>query len=202
MKGLILKDFMNLKQQWKVWAIFLIFYGFMSVSTKSNSMGAMIIVMCAILPTTFMSYDEKANWDKYALSMPLSRDDMVLSKYIISIFFFAAAFLLNIVLNLLMGSTEIEKMLFESTILSTVGILYISIILPILFKYGVEKSRLIVLMVFFAPWIIVVLFLKLNVNIPYKQIFNTYSSILPLISIVIFIISILISLNIYKKKEL
>ncbi|WP_333860550.1 ABC-2 transporter permease [Clostridium sp.] len=202
MKGLILKDFMNLKQQWKVWAIFLIFYGFMSVSTKSNSMGAMIIVMCAILPTTFMSYDEKANWDKYALSMPLSRDDMVLSKYIISIFFFAAAFLLNIVLNLLMGSTEIEKMLFESTILSTVGILYISIILPILFKYGVEKSRLIVLMVFFAPWIIVVLFLKLNIDVPYKQIFNKPSLILPLISIVIFIISILISLNIYKKKEL
>lgn len=25
MKGLILKDFMNLKQQWKIWAIFLIF---------------------------------------------------------------------------------------------------------------------------------------------------------------------------------
>lgn len=66
----------------------------MSVSSKNNFMGAMIMVMCAILPTTFMSYDEKAKWDKYALSMPLSRDDMVISKYIISIFFSQQPFFL------------------------------------------------------------------------------------------------------------
>lgn len=202
MKGLILKDFMNLKQQWKIWIIFLIFYGFISVSSKNNFMGAMIIIMCAILPTTFMSYDEKAKWDKYALSMPLSRDDMVISKYIISIIFFTAAFLLNIILNLLMGSTEIGKMLFESTVLCAVGILYISIILPILFKYGVEKSRLIVMMVFFTPWIMIVILSKLNINIPYEQILNKSSFILSIISILVFIISILISLNIYKRKEL
>lgn len=202
MKGLILKDLMNFKQQWKVFAIFLVLYAFISISSKNNYMGALLIVMCAVLPTTFMSYDEKAKWDKYALSMPLSRDDMVLSKYIISIIFFIAAFLLNILLNLLMGSIQIKKVLFESTTLCAVGILYISIILPILFKYGVEKSRLIVMMIFFTPFIIAILSSKLGINVSYKQILNTSYFTFLLISIVIFIISTLISLSIYKKKEL
>ena len=202
MKGLILKDFMNLKQQWKILAVFLVFYGFISLSSKNASLGGAVVIMCAILPTTVMSYDERDKWDKYALSMPLSRTDMVLSKYIMSMIFLLIAFFLNIVLNLLIGSAPIKEVLFESTTLCAVGVLYISLTLPILFKYGVEKSRLIVTIVLFTPAVIIILFSKFSVNMPDKQILNILSFILPMISIVIFIISILISLNIYKRKEL
>ena len=86
MKGLIIKDFLNLKKHSKYYIILMIFYFILGIANEDFIMfGSMIIVFSAILPITAISYDEKNNWDSYALTMPISRKDLIVSRYILGI---------------------------------------------------------------------------------------------------------------------
>ena len=67
-------------------------------------LGGVLAVLAAMMPVTAFSFDEKAKWDKYALSMPVSRRDLVLSKYIFGLGFCVLAFAVNMVFNSLLDS--------------------------------------------------------------------------------------------------
>ena len=55
-----------------------------------------------IFITTF-SYDEYNSWDAYAISMPVSRKDIVKSKYIASIILIFIAVIFTIIISLIIG---------------------------------------------------------------------------------------------------
>lgn len=74
MKGLIIKDFMNLKKSLKMFLIISVFYFFMAISTDNPYFFTSILTV--ILPITtisLFSYDDMAKWDVYALTMPFDR---------------------------------------------------------------------------------------------------------------------------------
>ena len=94
MTGLILKDLLNLKKQGKVYLILIIFYFAIGLVNENSSMFASMMTMVAVLiPITAMAYDERCKWDRYALTMPVSRKDMVMSKYLLGLIFMTAALL-------------------------------------------------------------------------------------------------------------
>ena len=86
MKGLIIKDIFNLKKGITTTLIMILFYGIFSYNTGNMSMliGMTVFIMTS-LSISSMSYDDMAKWDGYALSMPITRKNIVLSKYILSI---------------------------------------------------------------------------------------------------------------------
>jgi ABC-type transport system involved in multi-copper enzyme maturation permease subunit len=202
MRGLILKDFINLKMQSKMIGILLVFYLILSIATKNNSMlSGMIQILFVMLTITALSYDEKANWDKYGLTMPVSRAEMVISKYILSFILSLLALILNFIAQILMGTEmNIENAIIVLTIFG-VSIIFVSIILPILFKFGVEKGRTMMYVVLMLPTLIILLsnnFIKFT---PSDEALEKVLYAFPLIIIVILILSILLSISIYKKKE-
>ncbi|ATD54156.1 ABC-2 transporter permease [Clostridium chauvoei] len=206
MSGLILKDLLNLKKQSKVYIAFIIFYGFLAFTSKDTSfLNGVICIFCAMLPITALAYDERSNWDRYALSMPINRKDIIISKYLLGILCsflgFIICFLFNIFSNSLSKETLALSLLFFG-----ISIILISILLPILFKFGVEKGRLIMMIVLFSPTIIIVAISKLNLSKPSEETINTIIHfapfIAPIIVLVVLILSIFISLNIYKNKDL
>jgi ABC-type transport system involved in multi-copper enzyme maturation permease subunit len=86
MKGLLLKDLVNLKQQTKIYFIIIAVWLAIALTSKDGSfLGGMICVLSVMLPITTLSYDEKAKWDKYVLSMPIMRKQVVISKYILAL---------------------------------------------------------------------------------------------------------------------
>ncbi len=86
MTALIMKDFMTIQRQFKSQAIFLIIIVIMSVLMQQSTILLFFIVfIVTIQAITALTYDELCNWDKYANTLPISKGDIVLSKYILSI---------------------------------------------------------------------------------------------------------------------
>ena len=181
MKGLIIKDLINLKRQAKVIIFLMAFYIFLAITSENSSMfSGIVTVFCAILPITALSYDEKAKWDKYALTMPVSRRDMVISKYLLGGIFFLAAFIINFAFNIFTSDDTINVALLISLAFSGVGILFLSFLLPVIFKYGVEKGRLLMFAILFIPTGLIVLFSKLGLELPSKELLYYLAYISPI----------------------
>jgi len=203
MKGLLLKDIINLKSQGKVMAALLMFYIFLALSSNNNAMfGGIVSVIAAILPITALSFDEKARWDKYALSMPVSRTDMVISKYLLGFLLLGCAFLINMLFNIFASTDTIKEVFILAYILLAIGLVFLSLVLPILFKFGVEKGRLFILVILFLPTAAVIIFSKAGLQKPSEEALHNLLLVSPFIVIAILVFSILVSLKIYSKKEM
>lgn len=93
-----------------------------------------------MLPTSCLAYDERAKWDRYALSMPLSVKDLVVSKYLLGYLMLAAGAALKLLAMALPIGNGSDFTSFVLTI--AVSLLYLALQLPILFKFGVENGRI------------------------------------------------------------
>ncbi|NLK96851.1 ABC-2 transporter permease [Defluviitalea saccharophila] len=202
MIGLILKDIYNLKKQSKIYLILLVFYFFMGMANRSISMfGTMLSVLAAMLPVTAMAYDEKNNWERYALTMPLSRKDMVLSRYILGLLFAFIAFIISMASSVFLSNES-----FVESVAVNVGtlcfvLLLMAIIFPILFKFGIEKGRILMILILFAPSMIILFLSNYGIQLPDEETIKPFLYYSPIAVIIIFILSLFLSISIYNKKE-
>jgi len=142
MTGLILKDLINLKKQARVYLILVLFYLVLGIANESSDMfSTMMIVVSAIIPITAMSYDERSKWDRYALTMPLSRKSMVASKYILGLIFLVASFILSMLFNSFFSNISLMENVMICLATLSIGMVIMSVIFPLIFKFGVEKAR-------------------------------------------------------------
>jgi len=202
MRGLLLKDIINLKQQTKIYlAVIGIWLAIAVVSDDGSFLGGMICVLSVMLPITTLAYDEKAKWDKYGLTMPLLRKQIVLSKYILALALSFAGFALSFLFNLFITKAAAQSILL-SLIFWGFSVIAFCIVLPIIYKLGVEKGRAAILLVFLAPTVMIILLGKLNIKMPGKEALYSAKYVLPFLILAIFIISLIISVKIYKNKEM
>ena len=147
MKGLVLKDLLVLKVAMKTVIVVVIIFGLMGAMSGSAYMTTFASVYAAILPMTCVAYDERSKFNRYALTMPVSVKDIVLSKYVMGLILGAAALVLSL------GITAFADGDFAETALTCVLIpmFYHSFMLPVMFKFGVEKSRIIVMVTVVIP---------------------------------------------------
>jgi len=149
MKGLLLKDWYVMKQNYKYYPFIII--GFIILSLMSD--GNMFFVfypclICSMIPLGLMEYDEKSRWERYSGTMPYTKTQMVSSKYFINLF-------VQLTLLLVMGAAHAAKALMAGDfvlgdfavlirlilLMLTVSTITSSISLPFIFKLGVQKGR-------------------------------------------------------------
>jgi hypothetical protein len=216
MKGLLLKDFINLKKNVKIFGVLTILYAFMSFTSKDASFfGSIFTMLFAILILSTFSYDELAKWDGYALTMPVSRETIVQGKYIMMLFltFIGAAFsaVFTVLLNIVLKSQSLFYGIQVCAFGSAIVILFYSITIPIIMKLGVEKARLAFFAVYLVPFVIAYIGKEViersGVAMPGElyaaiEFFVKYVYIIvPMVVIIALCSSYLISIEIYKKKE-
>ncbi len=206
MKGLLLKDLFTLRKQGKVYLLLIVFYLFYSIVTKNVSMmSAMIAMLCAIAPITTLAYDENCKWDRYALSMPISKKMMVLSKYVFGLLLILISMVIVAPLSMVVvtytGEMAFKPAFIILLMVNAIAVLFISVLLPLLFKFGVEKGRLLMFVIFFIPMAFVYIYKKTNLGLPSKETLTSLGYLSPLLLLIIFLISIAISIRIYEKKE-
>ncbi len=206
MKGLLYKDMMNLSGQFKVYLVFILLYG--GISIYGGNLGfltGILGIMSAILPTSAYAYDERAGWDRLALTMPIRREELVACKYLLGWILILIAFLLTVTAQLLIGS-DLAKSLFVGLILVATTLLYLSVLLPMLFRFGVEMSRVIYVVLLLVPAFAVsaaVLFFTV-----YRPFSVSKSFFIGTICAFIFLAALInygslrLSVKIYRKKEL
>ncbi len=202
MKGLLLKDLVNLKQQTKIYIIVIAIWLAIALTSQDGSfLGGMICVLSVMLPITTLSYDEKAKWDKYALSMPVSRKQVVVSKYILALALSFTGCLISFAFNLFITKDANQSMLM-SLMFWAFSIVAFSVILPLIYKLGVEKGRAMILVVFLAPTVLVILLSKLNIPLPSKEFLYNIKFVIPVFIIAALILSCYVSIKIFTNKDL
>lgn len=89
MKGLLRKELLALKSTFSILVIFVLVYAIIGVMGDNSSMvSGVLAVILMMLPANSISYDEFYHWDKYALTMPISRQKIVQSKYLLCFLLF------------------------------------------------------------------------------------------------------------------
>lgn len=201
MRGLIIKDFLMLKQQVRVLLTIMAIWVVISVIGKNPSTMTFVIFFSAImLPISGLSYDEYSKWNEVVFTMPIKPKDVIKSKYIVGIGFIVIAVLVSSIISIIMGSGMLAKL---NLLFIPAGIIFLSIMFPLLFKFGTEKSRLISMSVMMLPTIIFMIVAQMgyldHLNIKMLMKWLPYSFLV--VSIFCLAISYKVSLNIFEKKE-
>lgn len=208
MKGLIIKDILNLRKNFRTTALVIGFVSIYAFATNNPFyLIGMVTIILSLSSITSMTYDDMSKWDRYALTMPISRKDIVVSKYILSILLSIVSILVSVTISYLLiitqkNNIESKELLLTAYILFFSSLAYISIMLPLIFKFGVEKSRILFIAVIA---IITMLFFMLFSNgllIPNENQFIFLLKISPFILIIILFTSALFSYIIYKNKDI
>lgn len=209
MKGLILKDFYTaIKYMRSMLFIAIIFITVAFINEKNLFFFIFPVTFIGLLPMSLLSYDEKEKWNLYCELLPVTRHEVVSSKYLISfilegILVMAITFLL-FVRTLIIGSGTVSNVLPVITVCVAAGMLIPGFILPFIFKFGTERGRIFYYIVIGFIYGIFA-FVQFS-NISFKEIL--YSSpltqffIVSLFSIVIYGCSWLLSIRLYKSREL
>lgn len=214
MSGLIIKDLLNLKKQiLPLGVFFIIYFGISLVSKDSSFFSGMIMIFCSILPITALAYDDRAGWNKYALTMPVSRSMLVISKYVMSLILIGVGAVVVLLFNALFGMNSLHESLVSTCTILFMGVIMLSLSLPLNYKFGIEKSRYVLIGVCVLPAAIISIF---SVGISsgdsdqvygmmhlIEMVFTSNWLIAGelIISAMIFFISMMISVNIIQRKE-
>ena len=140
MKGLVWKDIYTLLKQAKFILLVMVLFACL----PGYSMSAFAIFYGAMLPITALAYDERSKWDELAAMMPYSVKEIVGSKYVLGLLLVLPVLALSVLSRLIVHSTPIAG---ENTmamlITACLSLILMSINLPFMFHLGVEKGRLI-----------------------------------------------------------
>lgn len=203
MSGLIYKDLINLGQQWKTYLLILVFWGGLSVMQKNPYFfGGMFSVYMVIVLLTACGYDEKTGWDKYALTMPVSRSSIVLSKYVLGLVMDVLGFV-TAAIFFVMSGTSLQEMMVGQCVFQTISLFLLAVEFPIIFKFGVEKARLSVAVIMLAPVLLVYMVVQSGLwqpNFDFEWLMRlVYLG--PVAGLCLLALSAVVSIQVYKGKE-
>ena len=161
MKSLVLKDLYNIVRNIKSMLFIMVIFAFVFIPS-SGIEGYIFVcaVMCSMMIVTTFSFDDIAKWTRYAMITPISRKDLVIGKFVVLAIFCAMGSLFGLVAGTI-GSAILKKISFdlagiEQTLFLTLSAWAVSLVMgsisiPLVFKFGAEKGRILLLVSFLLP---------------------------------------------------
>lgn len=150
MSALLLKDFCVMWKQTKVLLILILVFSCLPGSFYPT----FAVVYAAILPYSAMAYDERSKWDQLAAMLPYADRQIVLSKYLFGylaiIITAGISLVVQSVLTVVWDQAAENLSPFSTIPLSmAVGVCVLALTLPLMFRFGVEKGRLVMFLLIF-----------------------------------------------------
>ena len=217
-KGLLKKDLYNLAAYETSMIIMVLFCGIAIIGSRAVTFGPIIIcTMVGMIALSTFNYDEIAKSNKYILSLPTNRNEIVKAKFILAIASVIIGIIITIIVINIINYIKPEDIInidYRGLIISTVGgmfgiALIQSIQIPSIYKWGAEKGRIQMFVLVFGMVVIIsgiaFLFMKTNVVINtgiIENLLNNYG--IPLlvgVIILMYFISYKISCKIFYKKD-
>ena len=146
MRGLLLKDWLVISKQAKVYFVL------MAVFALMPGMGIYSIFFGALLPMTAFAYDERSRWDTMARMMPYSFLEMVAGKYLFGYLMVGGIVLLEMMVQILYCLTGINSLSVGESmqgiwIPAVAALNVMALQMPVIFWLGVEKTRIFLMFV-------------------------------------------------------
>ncbi len=209
MLGLIKKDFLLIKANLKSMVIIFIVYLILAFQGTFDVTFIVPLIGIMLFISTF-SYDDFNNWNSYAVTLPDGRKNVVKAKYIASIILTVVLGAVALAIGIGISYTKTNSINLDEIISSLMGtmlssIIIISLLYPIVFKFGATNGRIILFAVVFGIagiGAVVSQFVDMTFIINMLDRLDNYALIaVPIISVILLGISYLISNKIYQSKE-
>lgn len=97
-----------------------------------------------------LSYDERSKWDSRALTMPVTRAQLVLSRYATALLAGLALCALGAVV---IAAVDGPEQAANSLGFYLAGALMLAVAMPLMLKLGVEKARILVALCYLVPFL-------------------------------------------------
>ncbi len=213
MTGFLLKDILVNKKyiltSLTVTACYIVF-GFMS-----NNMSFFIpflMLFCSMFVLSTFSYDELAGWDMYAITMPITKKEIIYSKYILFLLLHIIAGVFSILTNalntILIHQPFSKDFYVEIWLFTAAALVFNCIQIPLVVKMGPEKARFAIIAIILVPTLLFIGLNKLE-QTEYLQRFlsglldhsNQLLLLSPIILLILIFFSMQISVSIFNKKE-
>lgn len=209
MLGLIKKDFLLIKANLKSMVIIFIVYLILAFQGTFDVTFIIPLIGIMLFISTF-SYDDFNNWNSYAVTLPDGRKNAVRAKYIASIILTVVLGIVALAIGVGISYTKTKGINLDEIVSSLMGtvlssVIIISLLYPIVFKFGATNGRIILFAVVFGVvgvGTLITKFIDMTYIINMINGLENYSLIsIPTISTILLGISYIISNKIYQSKE-
>ena len=159
MKAMLYADWRSVRRSVKaiLWVVLV-------MSVAASAFGGVMVVpfmltmLSLMFPATLMNTDHAYGWDKLSLTLPVSRRDVVGSKFTVSLLVNLAAFALSTVLILIFTAVNRDSSLAEnllSLLACEAAGLLMGVQFVLILKFGTERGRYLLMGVVWVPIILI-----------------------------------------------
>lgn len=148
MSGLILKDLLILRKSLRSYLFILLIYAGIAFSGvwSADIVGVLMVVVVMIVPMNTFAYDKQAKWDTYGLALPVGRTKTVAARYLCVLLLCVSSVALTALLGAALWAAgrveEPVEFLVSCSVMGLISILMNAIMLPLLYKFGAERARM------------------------------------------------------------
>ena len=219
MKAMLYADWLNFRQSIRSMLFILLVFAFTAFAWGRTMFFIMIVAMLSILlPATLCASDQAYGWDKLSLSLPILRREVVQSKYLlgllVNLMLFVSAAAMTAAYSLVDPSASITENMLSLFVGELIALLLMGVMFAVTFRFGVEKSRYILIAVVWIPILTMAGIVKFDIIPGIVDVINqgfhqleTAPIGLPMagaliVCLAMYVLSYIISVRKYKKKEL
>ena len=209
MIGFIKKDFKMIKSNFKLLGLLIVIYTLMGLFGNWDISFIMPFMSVMIMISTF-SYDSYNKWDAYSISLPNGRKNSVKAKYVATLLIIFIVTIITVILSFIISYYNTKTINFDETLISMLGtifgtLLVLTFMYPIIYKFGIEKARILIFVIVFGIAIVggvILNYIDLSFIGKALSFLEDYVVILLILtSIIMVYISYKISQRIFMKKE-
>ena len=151
MKALLLADFYQGKKYLRSIFLIVVVFAVFVVATGGSTGSSLFfpfyaMLLAGLLSMSLLAYDEQSRWNEYALILPCTRRQQVSVKYADSLIGVAVVWVLFTAIFIALtirGSYSWSDTVTFSSLMLAVGLIGPSILMPVVFRFGVTKGRMV-----------------------------------------------------------
>ena len=212
MKGLLTKDFLTIRKKYGIPRVAMDIFIIVALMVVLKGTGA-IYISFLLIPIEVMSMvmslatcDQQWKWGKYAISLPVTKAQIVKSRYTFSVILscvgFIVALMVNTVSYFCFPKYDYGFYLFVAAASFAVTLLFLSFVLPSNYSLG-ENAGFAVMIILVILLIILGVWSNMTGNAIMQFVVDNFDICLVIFfasAIVIYILSCLLSIRLFRKK--
>lgn len=154
MKALLRKDWLVMKAQYKIYLVICMIFCLFGLAPNSSIVSSYSILIASTICINLLQTDETSHFLTYADTTPLSRRMVVGEKYVLTLLIIGSTSVLSFVLQCLSGlvtgeiAVRFHEGLWSFCMYILVGTLMNGLTMPLLYRFGVMKGRLVMLFLY------------------------------------------------------
>lgn len=148
MKGLLIKDFYQMCRHCRAFLLIVVLFAALSALEDTSLFIALYpALFSGMIPVSLLSYDERSGWSEYSGTLPYTKAQLVSGKYILGLAIELAVVAISALTQWIRfsryGALEGLDVSAVMGMLVLMGFFSSGVSLPLMYKWGVEKGRII-----------------------------------------------------------